>query len=88
MNRCRYYLEQSIFNPYSYSMKTIGRFRRDKHQCEGDLSKCRLYPEVRVKRRIATADKTISIQMDISKQALDNTDIIIINDVKYVKESK
>lgn len=36
--------------------------------------------------KITIADKTIGIQIDISKQILDNTDSIVINGVKYVKE--
>lgn len=38
--------------------------------------------------KITMTDKTIGIQIDISKQILDNTDSIVINGIKYVKENK
>lgn len=52
------------------------------------VSKSLLPNEVNITaEKITIVDKTIGIQIDISKQILDNTDTIVINGVKYVKES-
>lgn len=53
------------------------------------VSKSSLPNELKiVAEKITIVDKTIGVQIDISKQILDNTDTIVINGVKYIKETK
>lgn len=51
------------------------------------VSKSLLPNEVEIiAEKITIVDKTIGIQIDISKQILDNIDSIVINGVKYAKD--
>lgn len=54
MNKCECYFEQEVVNPCGYDTRIVvgrcnGTKERDECQCEGDLSKCDFYPEVRDK---------------------------------------